>query len=118
MTLTGNTNNQPSGSRNLGPLTIALSAAVDTVTTTTLASGANTITVPAGATVAVILGPNSSNPQPNPNWGGTLTVKGVTGDTGIVVSAKYPTMLTFDTAPANFVITASIAGANIEIWWA
>lgn len=96
---------------------IPILAGVDASTVVSLSSGANTITPPTGATVAVIFGANATNPQPNPLSTATLLLKGVTGDTGISLSSVYPTVLTFGTLPATFVITAS-AGTTCEIFYA
>ena len=81
-------------------------------TIVTLTNGSTTVTVPSAASVAVIVPPNSAYPQPNPNWSGTLTLKGVSGDTGVPISTKYPTPISWDTAttPASFVLTATAAG--------
>jgi len=76
-----------------------------------LGSGANTITVPAGVVGGVVIKPPSGNTQ-------TLTLKGVTGDTGVPVSKVNGTMLAFDTSPpASFVLTAGGAIANVELYW-
>jgi hypothetical protein len=76
------------------------------VTTLTPASGANTITVPSFAAGAIIR-PASTNTQ-------TLTLKGVTGDTGVAISKINPTVISFDTSPpANFVLTAGGAFSTI-----
>jgi hypothetical protein len=117
ISLTGNVSGAPSGSRTFGPLTITANSAVDKTDVVVLASGANTITPPTGATAVVVLGQNSATPTPNPPSAVTLTLKGVTGDTGITVSNKWPVLLSFDTLPGSFVITASSSGATIELWW-
>ena len=77
-----------------------------------LSNGASTITVPSGATSAIIVPPNAAYPQPNPTWGGTLTLKGVSGDTGVPISNKYLTPIVWDsaTAPSSFVVTSTTTG--------
>lgn len=117
VTLTGTIQNAPTGTRTFGPLTITLSAAVDATQVLSLSSGNNTVTVPTGATVCIITGPNATNPVPNPPSSATLTLKGVSGDTGVSISNKYPTMLVWDTAPSTFVINASTT-ATVEILFA
>lgn len=117
VTLQGNVTGAPTGSRTFGPISIPLASAVDATQVLSLSSGNTTITVPTGSTLCVILGPNAVNPQPNPLNSQTLTVKGVAGDTGIAVSAKYPTMISWDTAPASFVIN-STGSAAVELWFA
>jgi hypothetical protein len=116
VTLQGNISGGPTGTRSL-TLTIPLASAVDATQVVTLSSGANTIAPPSGATVLVITGPNATNPTPNPLSSAVLTVKGVSGDTGVAVSSKYPTMLTFDSTPASLVINSS-GTAAVELWWA
>lgn len=110
----------PSGSRSLNLIT-PLNAAIDQTSVVTLSIGANTITVPSqtSTSLAVIIPPNTSFQTPNPQYAGTLTLKGVAGDAGIVISSKYSTVLEWDigAAPASFVINAS-TGGTIEIWWA
>lgn len=105
------------GSRTFGPLSMMLTAAVDQTTVQSLAVGANTVTVPTGATLCVISGPNAAIPSPNPSSTAVLTLKGAAGDTGVVVSAKYPTVLTWDAAPASFVLNAS-ATCTVELFFA
>lgn len=116
VTVAGNVMGSPTGARSFGPLTITALSAVDQTSVLSLSSGNNTVTVPSGATAAVIVGPNGTIPTPNPLSSATLTVKGVGGDTGIVVSSKWPTLLTFDTTPATFVINAS-GSCTVEIWY-
>jgi hypothetical protein len=110
----------PTGSRSFNATT-PLNAAVDQTSVVSLGSGANTITVPSSTTVslAIIVPPNATYPTPNPLYAGVLTLKGVAGDTGVVISSRYPTVLEWDVgaAPSSFVINASVVG-TIEIWWA
>lgn len=96
---------------------IPITNGVDASTVVALNSGANTITPPTGATLAVIFGPNATNPAPNPLSTASLTLKGVTGDTGLSISGTYPTVWTFGTEPSTYVITASGA-TTVEIWYA
>lgn len=116
LTIQANVQGAPTGSRSINT-TIPLNSAVDQTQVIALASGANTITVPTGATVCIIFGPNSTNPTPNPLSTAVLTLKGVAGDTGVVLSAKYPTQLAWDSAPSSFVINAS-STCTIEAWFA
>lgn len=115
VTVSGNVSGSPVGSRSISQ-TITASTAVDATQVLTLSSGNNTVTVPTGATVCVIAGPNAVSPIPNPSYAGVLTVKGVAGDTGIIMSAKWPTVLSWDTAPANFVINATVL-CTVELWF-
>jgi hypothetical protein len=116
LTIAGNVSGSPTGARTFGPLTITSSAASDQTLVVALTSGDNTITVPAGATVAVISPPNASIPKPNPAVGITLKLKGAGGDTGVAISNTWPTELAWDTAPANFIINASTTG-TAEVWF-
>lgn len=78
----------------------------------TLASGANTITVPSGGSTVkgVTIIPPELNDQ-------SITLKGVTGDTGIVLSKVDPTSLGFETAPATFVLTAGGSIVGLRLIW-
>jgi hypothetical protein len=101
----------PFGQVNVGPFTIAGNAGNNLqMTNITLASGANTITVPAWA-VGMMIIPTTSNIT-------ALTLKGVTGDTGIPISPSNPTgPITFTAAAfASFVLTAaSLFTTNTQI---
>ena len=75
-----------------------------------LASGVNTITVPtvAGGVIAT----------PPPSNADTITLKGVSGDTGIAVSKIGSCLLTFDTTPvASFVLTTNGIINAYELFW-
>lgn len=79
----------------------------------TLASGDNTITLPTGGSVvksATII-PPSGNTQ-------SITIKGVTGDTGLVLSLTEPTTLTFKATPATtFLIVTGGIITGLRIVW-
>jgi hypothetical protein len=115
LTLNANVTGGSDGARSFGPITIVTNAAVTQTMTVTLAIGANTITLPSGVTAMVISPPNAVSPSPNPAYGGTVTVKGVAGDTGLTVSNKWPTLVSFDTSPASVVVTASAVG-TLVVW--
>lgn len=70
-----------------------------------LSSGFNTLTRPDGADGAVIF--------PDPSNAATLTLKGVTGDTGLALNTLEPSVIT---CAANIGITAS-AGTTIAVRW-
>jgi hypothetical protein len=83
------------------------------VTLHSLSSGNNTITVPSSSGVTVkgaTIVPPSDNTQ-------TLTLKGIAGDTGIALSKVNPTAISFDTAPANFVLNAGGTISGLRIIW-
>ncbi|MBU6429501.1 MAG: hypothetical protein KGR26_10850 [Cyanobacteria bacterium REEB65] len=68
----------------------------------TLASGANTITLPAGTTRVCIIPPSGNAVA--------LTLKGIAGDTGLGTFKAAPQYLAFDgTAPSTFVLSAASA---------
>lgn len=83
------------------------------VTIHALTVGANTITVPSvtGFTVkgATIL-PPAANTQ-------ALTLKGIAGDTGVIISSTDPTSIGFETAPSSFVLTAGGTISGLRIVW-
>ncbi len=95
----------PSG-RALGSFNIPMGVCDETADVF-LASGANTVTVPA-ASVGAVLVPPAAGVE-------TLILKGVTGDTGVPISAVNPTVLTWDAAPASFCLTSSTAVATTPL---
>ena len=76
-----------------------------------LASGFNTITLPTGHTVyGVTITPPSGNTT-------TLTLKGVTGDTGIPLHLTKASSVSFASATTTFGLTAG-AGMSVKIaYW-
>ncbi len=98
--------------------TIAEAAASNTnspgsITVHTLASGANTITLPTGGTVpaAATIVPPSGNTE-------TITLKGVTGDTGIVLHKTDPCTVSLGTTAAGtFCLTAGGTITGLRIIW-
>lgn len=113
ITLASNVTGGVDGARSFGPITITTAAAVLSTQSVTLAVGANTITVPSGSTAVVLLPPNTTTSS---SFGGTLTVKGVTGDTGIAISNKWPTMFGWDTPPGSFVVNSTATG-TLVVWF-
>lgn len=82
------------------------------VTIHSLAAGDNTITVPTGG--STVKGSTIVPPAGNVQ---ALTLKGVGGDTGIVISKLDPTSIAFETAPANFVLNAGGIINGLRIFW-
>jgi hypothetical protein len=111
VTVSGFLSGVPFGQVNVGPFSLAMNAGNNLqMTNITLASGANTITVPTWA-VGMLIIPTVTNVT-------GLTLKGVTGDTGIPLSPSNPTgPITFTAgAFATFVLTAaSLFTTNTQI---
>lgn len=90
------------GNRTIGPISISSSNASPIVQTVVLQSGANTITPPTSpATSGCVIQLPSTNTS-------VVTLKGVTGDTGIAIGKTTTTVLNWDStaAPANFCLTS------------
>lgn len=87
-------------------------ASPGSVTLHTLASGANTITAPTGGStpVAATIVPPAGNTQ-------TLTLKGVTGDTGVGLHLTDPSTIALAAATTTFVLTAGGTITGLRIHW-
>jgi len=98
------------GSIGTGPISFVGNIA-PIVQAVNLASGANTITPPANA-IGVVICPPTTNVV-------ALTLKGVTGDTGVSIPASSPSVHLFGTLPATFVVTAGSAttGYTQFLFW-
>jgi hypothetical protein len=70
--------------------------------------GFNVVTVPPGALMAVIVPASSS--------ANTKTMKGLTGDTGVLISPNLPTLLALPANTASFGLTSAGAEA-LTIYW-
>lgn len=71
---------------------IAVGTGVDATTTQSFAAATfAAIVVPTGATAVLIIPPVAN--------AGTITLKGVTGDTGVLLNKTKPTVLALDTTP-------------------
>lgn len=87
-------------------------ASPGSITIHSLASGANTITVPTGGstvTAATIL-PPTGNTQ-------TITLKGVTGDTGVGLHLTDPTTIALASSVTTFCLTAGGTITGLRIYW-
>ena len=117
--ITANVTGGPQGSWSLAPPAglRSVSAAVQTEQSISLSVGANTVTLPATFSAAFLIPPNAAYPQPNPTFGGTLTLKGVAGDTGVPISNTFITALQFDTAssPSTIVINSTATGTLLLV---
>jgi len=88
-------------------------ASPGSITIQNLASGLNTITVPvaAGATpTSVVIQPPTGNTQ-------TITLKGVTGDTGVGVHLTDHLKLSLAATTTTFVLTTGGIINNVRFYW-
>lgn len=78
----------------------------------TLASGLNTITVPTGGAtvVACTVVPPTGNTT-------SITLKGVTGDTGIRIHNTDPTTVAIDSSVLTFVLTTGGIITGVRLYW-
>jgi hypothetical protein len=79
----------------------------------TLSSGANTITPPASATACTIIFPETNTGVDEV----LVTLKGVSGDTGVVLHPLDPTSVALNNAATTFVLTASASLAGVRLVW-
>lgn len=87
-------------------------ASPGSVTLHTLSSGANTITAPTGGStvVSATILPPAGNTQ-------TLTLKGVTGDTGVGLHLTDPTTIALASSVTTFCLTAGGTITGLRIYW-
>lgn len=78
----------------------------------TLSSGANTITVPTSGMVptAVTIVPPTANTT-------SITLKGVTGDTGVRIHDTDPTTIALDDSVTTFCLTAGAGITGVRLYW-
>jgi hypothetical protein len=81
-----------------------------------LSTGANTVTVPAISGPAGTVTPTACTLVPSVGNTVVLTLKGVSGDTGIRLHNTDPSSLALDSSVATFVINASAAAAVRALW--
>lgn len=79
----------------------------------TLSAGANTITPPTGGST-----PTSCTIIPPPTNASTITLKGVTGDTGILLHPSQPSVISLGSPTATFVLTAGAQIVGVQLIWA
>jgi hypothetical protein len=100
VTIEGTINTVPPGSASIQTTITASASNLIQIINQVLASGANTISVPSWA-VGVLIEPAPTNTI-------ALTLKGVTGDTGVGLSPTNPTLISFPASPpSTFVVTAA-----------
>jgi hypothetical protein len=91
------------GNRTIGPINVSSANASPIVQTVVLQSGANTITPPTSpATSGCVIQLPSTNTA-------VVTLKGVSGDTGIAIGKTTTLVLNWDStaAPATFVLSSA-----------
>ena len=78
----------------------------------TLASGLNTITVPTAGQVptAVTIVPPTDNTT-------SITLKGVTGDTGVRIHNTDPTTIALHSGVTTFVLTTGAEITGVRLYW-
>ncbi|MDE2022063.1 MAG: hypothetical protein KGI71_04130 [Patescibacteria group bacterium] len=109
VTVQGVITGAPQGVMYVGPLNVSSANANASVQQIVLASGANTITVPATpATTGCIIELPATNTQ-------ATTLKGVTGDTGVPIGLTGSIMLSWSSAspPTSFVLTSAAAQTGL-----
>lgn len=99
------------GTQNLAAAANTLSGGIEVKT---LASGANTITVPVVTGIAVPTAVTIVPPSGNLT---SITLKGVTGDTGIALHLTDPTTIALASSVANFVLTAGAQILGVKLYW-
>jgi hypothetical protein len=103
LTITGSVQGTSTGNRTIGPITISNSTGSPIVQNIVLQSGANTITPPTSPapTGCVIVLPSTNT--------AVVTLKGVTGDTGIAIGKTTTTVLHWDSTaiPSSFCLTSA-----------
>lgn len=118
VTISGTVSGLSTGSKTIGPIIVPVpgsptDATSGQITTLQLASGDNTILIPSTSTQVAIIVFSSQSAT-------TKKLKGVGGDTGIVLDSNGANLLTFvggGSSPASFVINSSAAdtGFTTEI---
>lgn len=88
-------------------VTITAGASAPDETDQLTINGFQALTVPTGATAVLIIPPSANT--------NALTLKGVSGDTGILISKTQPTLVTLGTAPSIGILTA--ASTTINFVW-
>lgn len=82
------------------------------ITIHTLTAGANVLTIPSGGSTPV-----SATIVPPTGNTNTMTLKGVTGDTGIPMHLTDPASITFATTATSFCITAGGTITGLRVIW-
>jgi len=105
--LTGSVAGLPTGSKAITVPTLQVSNAVGSITDLSLLSGDNTVSIPTGATRAVVLIPDTNTTL--------VRLKGIVADTGIAIAKTGWSVLSFDAVQTSFVLNAAGPVSGIEI---
>jgi len=76
---------------------------------TNLSSGANTITAPSGGSAVTIIPPAGNTTS--------ITLKGISGDTGVRIHNTDPTTIAYDSSLTSFVLTAGSTINGVRLIW-
>ena len=112
ITILANVSGGNDGAFSLGPSGSArmLTAAIQAETIVTLSVGNNTITVPTGATVAIIIPTNPTATTTTGAYGGVLSINTSAAVAAFTISSTYPTALQWDTTQSNLYLGATTTG--------
>src|SRR5258708_34458418 len=108
VTVSGSVSGMPEGQISFGASIVDSTAPVG-VTTVTLLSGVNTITIPTGAQGCFFV-PYAANVQ-------TLTLKGNSGDTGLPLHVTNPIVLSFGGNSTFLVVAGGNTGGGSEVYF-
>lgn len=103
----GSVTGLPSGTRAVD-VSIPVGTGVDATNTYSAINGFQALTVPTGTTAVLII-PVAGNTQ-------TLTLKGVTGDTGIAIDKLNPTVVSLGVGASNIGITTGGSTGFTVVW--
>ena len=106
ITITASITGLPTGTKTVS-IPVVISAPIDASTVVNLASGATTITPPVGARGVIVIPPAANAVA--------LTLKGVTGDTGVPLDLLNPTLVSLPASPGTFVLTAGAILNGLEL---
>jgi hypothetical protein len=108
MSIAGQLTGTPIGVQNIS-LSISPNTSNDFESQTfSLTNGFTSFTVPSWAVMVLILVTTAGNVT-------TLTLKGVTGDTGVGISLTNPTLISAASTPTNFGLTTNNTGCIVQI---
>lgn len=112
VTITGLSASEPTGSRTLGPMSIVGSVVVGDTQTLALASGDNTISIPAGAVGVVLVPP--TNASAALKYRTSLNA----ADTGLPINSSQPFVHVFPaTPPTSIILNAATSQTALMSAW-